>query len=186
MTLSSSGYRRKEQPVRIRRGPQWQVDNKTGWHRSPSPGVLSTAFSWEFPCASFVGNLPSKNGSRPFGGLIKILLLCPNMYCRRQTVGPGQWVLRCRKERGTHNRQSSEVAAADTAREYCAAGRHRERGRGPGHQCAVPPGMAGRCVHTEAIWHTMSISRSDWHPLYLQMNFTHELKRPRYTAQQLH
>lgn len=190
MTLSSSGYKRKEQPVRIRRGLQWQVDNKMGWHWSPSLGVLSTAFSWEFPCASFVGNLPSKNGSRPSGGLIKILLLCPKMYCTRQMVEPGQWVPRCGKGRGnTH--QASEAAAADTGRntvQWASWTETKSRGRRGGAGISAQSHLEWQAawVQTEAIWHIMNISHPGWYPLYLQMNFTRELKRPQCRVQPHH
>lgn len=126
MTLSSTGYKRKEQPVRITRGLWWQVDNKTGWHWVLSPGVFSTAFSWEFPCTSFVGNLPFKNGSRPLGGLIKILLLCYEVCCLRQMAVPEQFILHCIKE--SEDNSHTKKVACGWHIPVILHGGHRQRG----------------------------------------------------------
>ena len=126
MTLNSTGYKRKEQPVRITWGLWWQVDNKMGWHWVLSPGVFPTAFSWEFPCTSFVGNLPFKNGSRPLGGLIKILLLCYEVCCLRQMAAPEQFILHRMKE--SENNSHTKKVACGWHIPVTLHGGHRQRG----------------------------------------------------------
>lgn len=152
MTLSSTGYKRKEQPVRIMRGLWWQVDNNMEWHWFLSVGVFSTAFSWEFPCTSFVGNLPSKNGSRPLGGLINILLLCYKVHCMRRMTVPEQLILHCIKENG-NNSHASEVARWLT---YPVTLHRREPVGHIGPQAHLKWQTAW--IQTEAVGYVMSIS----------------------------
>lgn len=142
MTLSSTGYKRKEQPVRIQRGLWWQVDNKMGWHRFLSPGVFSTVFSWEFTYTSFVESLPSKNGSGPLGDLIKILLLCYEVCYLRQMAVPEPFSFRYRKESGDNSHTSKVAPWLTHPRNICSVGiMKQERSQGE-NQSAIPPSMA--------------------------------------------
>lgn len=156
----------------------WQVDNKMGWHRFLSPGVFSTAFSWEFPCTSFVGKLPSKNGSRPLGGLVKILVLCYEVCCLRQMAVCEQFILCCIKESG-NNSHTSKVAHGWHI-PVILHSRHRETGNESKGEIGPQshPRWQTAWILTEIIWYIMNISYSDWYPLYLQTNFIHQLKPP--------